>query len=98
MWDLLTASGQATISRDDYAKIVKECPKPFAQTTTVSVALDAGGSTATVSATSPVSGQYTWQMVYENGRWKHQPSSGAMDWMKLGAEKALTVIRNEGSC
>lgn len=98
-WDMLTAIGQATMSCDDYIKVVAGCPK-LVQGTTLSIALNAGGTSAavTTSAGAAQGGTYTWQMVYESGHWKHQPSDGAMIWMGLGANKALTMLRNEGAC
>lgn len=100
-WDMLTAAGQATMTRDDYIKVVKSCPKLVASNPTLSIALDAGGSSATVKAAAPPEqgGQpYEWKLIYENGHWKHQPSDAAMSWMGLGADKALTMLRNGGYC
>lgn len=100
-WDMLTAAGQATMSRSDYIKVVQGCPKLTDSTTVLSIALNAGGSSATVTESVPpgFGGQsYEWRMIYEAGHWKHQPSDGAMTWMGLGADKALTVLRNNGQC
>lgn len=100
-WDMLTAAGQATMSRDNYVKVVLGCPKLIASNTVLSIALDAGGSSAAVKVSAPPAqgGQpFEWSMIYEVGHWKHQPSDGAMNWMRLGADKALTVLRDGGYC
>jgi hypothetical protein len=67
----------------------------------MSIALNAGGNSATVTSALPAEqggGSHQWQLVYEAGRWRHQPSDGAMQWMVLGADKALTVLHNDGVC
>ena len=96
LWDLLTSAGQAAMTRDDYIKVVNGCPKLFAASV-LSVAMNAAGTTATVTVSAP-GGRYTFPMIYEAGRWKHQPSDEAIAWMGLGADKALTTLRNAGAC
>jgi hypothetical protein len=54
--------------------------------------------TVTVSAPAAQGGRYTFPMIYEAGHWKHQPSDEALSWMGLGANAALTALRNAGSC
>jgi len=100
VWDLLTSTGQAAMTRDDYIKVVGGCPKIVALPQVTSIVMNAAGTTATVTVTSPVAqgGTYTFNMVYENGHWKHQPSDGAMTRMGLGADKALAALRNNGLC
>lgn len=94
-WDMLTSSGQASMTRDDYAKVINGCPK-LLQGETIGVSFD--GTSATVQEVDVRGNHYDWHMVYESGHWKHQPSDGAMLWMKLGADKALRVMKNEGVC
>lgn len=36
--------------------------------------------------------------MYEAGHWKHQPSDGAMHWIVLGADKALSVCKQGDAC
>jgi hypothetical protein len=100
LWDMLTSTGQAAMSRADYIKVTKGCPKIVTATKTLSIALNAAGTTATVTVSAPPAqgGTYTYNMIYENGHWKHQPSDGALEWMGLGADKALATMRNAGAC
>lgn len=100
-WDMLTSAGQAAMSRADYIKVIDACPKFAANDELVSVAMNAAGTTATVTMSTPANlggSTYTWVVVYENGHWRHQPSDSALDWMGMGADKAITVLTNEGSC
>jgi hypothetical protein len=97
VWDLLTSTGQAVMSRDDYSKVVVECSKIFTSEKTLSIAPNQTMTAATVTATDPAGGTFEWQMVYEQGRWKHQPSDVAMSWMKLGPH-AIDVLKSEGAC
>lgn len=99
LWNMLTATGQATMTQADYVKVVQGCSKLVTGETTLSVALESSGNTATVKVSSPqVPDGYTYSMVYEGGRWKHQPSDKAMEWMGLGAVKALKFLRDGGAC
>jgi hypothetical protein len=100
-WDLLTGSGQATMSRADYIKVVQQCSRLFTSEEVLSIAMNAAGTTATVTATAPIDqggGTFTWTMVYEGGHWKHQPSDSALHWMGFGATKALSFLRSAGNC
>jgi hypothetical protein len=97
----MTAAGQATMSRADYVKVTQGCPKLITSNTVLSVGVDAGGSSAIVTINAPPAqgGQpYTYRLIYEAGAWKRQPSEAAMSWMGLGADKALTVLRDGGYC
>lgn len=100
LWDMLTASGQAAITRADYTKIVAGCPT-FAGEKTLSIAMNPTNTIATVTEL-PAPGQgsdpYTWSLVYENGHWKHQPSDGAMKWMAMGATNAIAYLKQGGAC
>jgi hypothetical protein len=100
LWDQLTSTGQAAMTRDDYITVITGCPKIVALPQVTSITLAAANTTATVTVTAPAAqgGTYTFVMVYEAGHWKHQPSDGAMTWMGLGADKALAALRNNGSC
>lgn len=101
LWDMLTSSGQAAMSKADYIKVTNACPKLVASEHTLSIALNSAGTTATITDAVDQDhggGTATWSLVYEGGHWKHQPSDGAMQWMSLGADKALTVLRGDGDC
>lgn len=100
-WDMLTSAGQAAISRADYVKVVRQCPRLFTSEQTLSIALNTSATIATITATAPADqggGTITWTMIYERGHWKHQPSDAALKWMSYGADKALSVLRSSGNC
>jgi hypothetical protein len=100
LWDLMTSTGQAAMTRADYVKVINGCPKIVTLTQVLSIAMNAAGTTATVTISAPPQqgGTYTFTMVYEAGHWRRQPSDGAMTWMGLGADKALAALRNAGEC
>lgn len=98
MWAMLTASGQAAMSRADYIKVVSGCSKMVGSQPALSIALNDAGTVATVKSTDDTGTPYEWQMIYENGHWKHQPSDGAMQWMSLSPDKALSFLRSGGAC
>src|SRR5215469_16576254 len=54
VWDLLTSTGQAAMTRDDYIKVVGGCPKIVALPQVTSIVMNAAGTTATVTVTAPV--------------------------------------------
>ncbi|WP_203920616.1 hypothetical protein [Rugosimonospora africana] len=101
LWDLLTATGQAAITRADYIKVTNACPGLAKSEKYTAIALNDAGNIATVTVT--VSEDYgggtaTYSMIYEAGRWKHQPSDSALSWMSLGGDKAVLTLKNEGYC
>lgn len=97
-WDMLTSSGQAAMSRADYIKVTSQCSKMFTSEPALSVALNDAGTVATVKSSDGSGGTFEWQLVYENGHWRHQPSDGAMQWMVLSVDKALALLHNGGVC
>lgn len=98
LWDMLTASGQATMTRADYIKVSSGCSKLVTGQPPLSVALNDAGTVATVKTVDSAGSPYEWQMIYENGHWRHQPSDGAMQWMSLSPDKALAFLRSGGAC
>jgi hypothetical protein len=100
-WQGLTAAGQSTMTQDDYAQVVHSCGRLFADEPVRSIALDPTDTVATVTAAAPASqggGTFTWQMIYEAGRWKHQPSAGALTWMSMTAGDAITYLKLNDAC
>lgn len=100
-WQMLTSIGQATMSESDYTYVTKHCKALMTSEKTLSLSLNDAKTIATVTssiAEDQGGGTATWNLVYENGHWKHQPSDGAMSWMSLSRDKSLALLRSSGSC
>ena len=96
LWGMLTAFGQSAMSESDFAYVAGHC-KAITGDKNISFTLNDANTIATVTAAPGDGGDtYTWNLVYENGYWKHQPSTGAMQWMSLSRGKALAYLNSYG--
>jgi hypothetical protein len=97
-WQSLTAAGQSTMTQDDYAQVAHACPSLFTDEPVRSITINSADTVATVTAAAAQGGTYTFQMIYESGRWKHQPSAGALTWMSMTAGEAITYLKLNDAC
>jgi hypothetical protein len=83
-WDLWTAEAQVAISRADYIRLVTECRNPRAGVPVeVATGRFAGNDIVIVDVTR--GGQpATYELRFEEGRWRFQPDANSMADYRLG--------------
>jgi hypothetical protein len=97
-WDMFGLRAQVTMSRADYTAVTDACPSLLAVRQALSIALDPAATVATVTSRTGRDGTVTWTMMYENARWRQEPSAAELGWMALGVEGALAKLRAAGTC
>lgn len=91
-WEMLTKTGKEAMTKADYVYVFSHCAAFVTKEQFLSVSLNDAKTVASVDTQAGDGTEYTWNLVYEDGFWKHQPSSDAMKWMTLSRTKALRYL------
>ena len=95
-WDMYTATGKQSISKDDYVKLNQACSRKGLAIQLTSARLE-GTDKAIVIAKQLVAAQ-SYTMAYENNAWKLEPAKQGLALYKLGAAKAIAAQKKAGTC
>jgi hypothetical protein len=95
-WDMYTAAGKQSITKDDYIKLNQVCSRKGLAIQLTSARLD-GPDKAIVIAKQLVAAQ-SYTMVYESGAWKLEPAKEGLALYKQGAVKAIAAQKKAGTC
>lgn len=94
-WDMWTAEAQSVMSREDYVEFSKTCSETGAPLDVSSVRVDGDDATVRLAL-----GDFerAYQMHYEGGEWRWQPTGEALDMYAEGLEGAIAAAKADGSC
>lgn len=95
-WEMYTAAGKKSISKDDYVKLNSVCSRKGLAIQLTSARLD-GPDRAVVIAKQLVAAQ-SYTMVYESDAWKLSPAKEGLALYRLGAAKAIAAQKKAGTC
>jgi hypothetical protein len=95
-WEMYTAAGKQSISKDDYVKLNQACSRKGLAIQLTSARME-GTDKAIVIAKQLVAAQ-SYTMVYEGDAWKLEPAKEGLALYKLGAEKAIAAQKKAGTC
>ncbi|MFI1994309.1 hypothetical protein [Actinoplanes sp. NPDC020271] len=95
-WDMYTAAGKQSISKDDYVKLNQACSRKGLAIQLTSARME-GTDKAIVIAKQLVAAQ-SYTMVYEKDAWKLEPAAEGLALYKMGAAKAIAAQKKAGTC
>ncbi|GLY06073.1 hypothetical protein Acsp01_64520 [Actinoplanes sp. NBRC 101535] len=95
-WEMYTAAGKQSISKDDYVKLNQACSRKGLAITLTSARME-GTDKAVVIAKQLVAAQ-SYTMVYEADSWRLEPAKEGLALYKLGADKAIAAQKKAGTC
>lgn len=97
-WDMWSAEGKAAISREDYVRFNTECPSPIE-----GVAIDVTSArlenpTTSVVIIKTVGVTASYNVVYQDGKWRWQPNPDGMAKFATGVDAMVANGRSNGQC
>jgi hypothetical protein len=95
-WDMYTAAGKKSISKDDYVKLNSVCSRKGLAIQLTSARMD-GPDRAIVIAKQLVAAQ-SYTMQYEGDAWKLAPAKEGLALYSQGAVKAIAAQKKAGTC
>jgi hypothetical protein len=95
-WDMYTAAGKKSITKDDYVKLNTACSRKGLAIQLTSARMD-GTDKAIVIAKQLVAAQ-SYTMVYETSAWKLEPAKEGLALYAQGAAKAIAAQKKAGTC
>jgi hypothetical protein len=95
-WDMYTAAGKKSITKDDYVKLNSVCSRKGLAIQLTSARMD-GPDRAIVIAKQLVAAQ-SYTMQYEGDAWKLAPAKEGLALYSQGAVKAIAAQKKAGTC